>query len=243
MRTVWRAEDGRWTWKRLRGPIGVLRTINRVLRDRDWTPVLRFARRERRVVSAQQFIDGGKEGNMAVVCWRGEVLQCICLEVVRTWQAGGPSSVVRVIDQPEMVEAARRIVRRLEFSGFCGFDFIFEPATGRPLLLEMNARPTQVAHLALGAGRDLTSALRCALLGVPLQERPAVTDNDLIALFPHEWQRDPRSPMLRDGYHDVPKDQPELLRRGLTMRANRNAPGLLDMMHRWWAFYTGADLK
>jgi hypothetical protein len=44
--------------------------------------------------------------------------------------------------------------------------------------------------------------------------RPAkkVTDNDTITLFPQEWMRDPASPFLTSGYHDVPWEEPELLR-------------------------------
>jgi hypothetical protein len=38
-----------------------------------------------------------------------------------------------------------------------------------------------------------------------------VTENDTIALFPHEWARDQRSEFLRTGYHDVPWDTPELV--------------------------------
>jgi hypothetical protein len=229
-----------------------LRTINRVVLDRDWTPILSYLRKETRVVSAQKYIrnevtpggaQGSKESNMVAVCWRGEVLACICMEVVQTWRENGPSSVLRVIEQGEMVAAARKIARRLEFSGFCGFDFIYDPATGRPLLLEMNARPTQISHLALGPGLDLTSALYSVLMGEPLQERPAVTHKDLIALFPQEWQRDPASPMLRVAYHDVPRSENELVRFGYRVRPNRRSGGPRKMMHRVWAFYTGGDLR
>jgi hypothetical protein len=31
-------------------------------------------------------------------------------------------------------------------------------------------------------------------------------------LFPQEWLRDPSSPYLHSGYHDVPWDQPDLVR-------------------------------
>jgi len=257
VRLVHRAGEAAKAWRRLRGPIGLARTVNRVLRDRDWTPILAYARRETRVVSAQKFIarpgtgggEAAREGTMGVVCWQGKVLAAICLEVVQTWRVSGPSSVVRLIDEPEMIEAATKIAARLRFTGFCGFDFIFDSETGRPLLLEMNARPTQVCHLALGPGRDLTSALRCALLGVELRERPKITGNDLIALFPQEWQRDRQSPMLRLAYHDVPLGQPDLLRAGIRMHVNRGVVqprrlnGLRGLLRGVRRFYTGADLR
>jgi hypothetical protein len=41
---------------------------------------------------------------------------------------------------------------------------------------------------------------------------PRVTDNDTIALFPQEWIRDPASSFLRSAYHDIPWEEPELIR-------------------------------
>ena len=199
--------------RRLRGPIGVARTVNRMLMEKDWVPAAKFLRREKSVVCAQEFIASGREANMAVMSWRGEVKAMVCLEVVEFWRVGGPSSVLRVIENAEMMEAARKLLKRMEFTGFCGFDFIFS-AEGRPLLLEMNARPTQVCHLALGAGKDLVAAM-CSALGGGSGERDAVAEKGLIALFPQEWQRDPRSRYLRDAYHDVPWGEPELVKAGI----------------------------
>jgi glutathione synthase/RimK-type ligase-like ATP-grasp enzyme len=220
VRVVWRAKDGAKIWKRLRGPSSLLRTINRVIRDRDRSPVVGYFLRQTRVVSAQRYIandDGtsASEGNMGVLCWRGKVVGCICFRVVTTWRARGPSSVLRVVDDPEMLGAAQKIARRLELNGFFGFDFIFDPVTVRPLLLEMNPRPTQVAHLALGPGKDLVAALFRSVTGIERADRPAVTQLDLIALFPQEWQRDRQSPMLQgEAFHDIPVEQPELVRAG-----------------------------
>ena len=200
--------------RRLRGPMGVARTVNRVLREKDWVPVARFFKREKFVVCAQEFIASGREANMAVMSWRGEVKAVVCLEVVEVWKDGGPSSVLRVIENAEMVAAATKLLARMGFTGFCGFDFIFS-AEGRPLLLEMNARPTQVCHLALGVGKDLVEAMVGCLRGEVLREREGVAANGLIALFPQEWQRDARSKYLREAYHDVPWGEPELVKAGI----------------------------
>jgi hypothetical protein len=39
-----------------------------------------------------------------------------------------------------------------------------------------------------------------------------VTEKDTIALFPQEWIRDPQSPALQSAYHDVPWQEPALIR-------------------------------
>jgi hypothetical protein len=110
-----------------------------------------------------------------------------------------------------MSDAVEKMVRRMGLSGLCGFDFMLEASTGNAYLIEINPRATQVGHIALGAGRDLPAALYGAITGQPSRVMPAVTTNDTIALFPHEWARDPQSEFLRTGYHDVPWGTPELV--------------------------------
>jgi len=111
-----------------------------------------------------------------------------------------------------MSNTAETMVHELNLSGLLGFDFMLEAHTGNAYLLEINPRATQVGHLMLGPGRDLPAALCAAVSGDPLRAHPAVTENDTISLFPQEWIRDPASEFLRSSYHDVPWDEPELVR-------------------------------
>ena len=50
-----------------------------------------------------------------------------------------------------------------------------------------------------------------AIAGREVGDRAAATGRELIALFPHELQRDPASPVLRDALHDVPWESPALI--------------------------------
>ena len=118
---------------------------------------------------------------------------------------------------------SRRIVRRLGLSGFFGFDFMLETGTGNAYLIEVNPRSTQVGHLSLGAGHDLPAALYAALSGKTVQPSPKITENDTIALFPQEWIRDPESAFLQSAYHDVPWEEPELIRDCVSNRRKQSA--------------------
>jgi ATP-grasp in the biosynthetic pathway with Ter operon len=162
-------------------------------------------------VNAQVFV-AGHEATTTVACWEGTVLASLHFEVVNKRSSAGPSSVLRLIENAEMSVAAERMVRRLGLSGIHGFDFMVEAHTGNAHLIEINPRATQVGHLALGAGRDLPAALYSALSGEPLRPAKKLTENDTITLFPQEWLREPASPFLTSGYHDVPWEEPELLR-------------------------------
>jgi hypothetical protein len=93
----------------------------------------------------------------------------------------------------------------------------------------MNARATQTSHLALGPERDLAAALYAALSGRPDVSWRKVTDRGVIALFPIEWQNDPRSAFLTSGYHDVPWSEPELVKACIAERPR----------HAKWIFSLG----
>ena len=112
--------EARGYFSDLRQSIGLLRSIKHLTVDRDlilekhWWYALR---RVRPAVVAQSFIRGSA-ANCAVVCWKGEVLAGVGCEAVSTEGPVGPATVVRLVDNAEMMVAARRIARRLSLSGF-----------------------------------------------------------------------------------------------------------------------------
>jgi ATP-grasp domain-containing protein len=211
VRVVHTLQDAERAFRALQAPPLFLRAVKRALVDQDKTLVWPSALRRKSVVNAQEFV-AGREATSAVACWEGSVLASLHFEVVNKRDSAGPSSVVRLIENPEMAAAAESMVRELNLSGLHGFDFMLETHTGDAHLIEINPRATQVGHLTLGPGHDLPAALYAALSGEPVHAAAKVTDNDTIALFPQEWMRDPASSFLQSGYHDVPWEEPELLR-------------------------------
>jgi len=179
--------------------------------DHDPTLVWPSLVRQRYVVNAQAFVLGC-EATTAVACWQGRVLAALHFQVLKKRDSAGPATVVRTIENEEMSSAVCKMVRRLQLSGLHGFDFMVEANTGRAHLIEMNPRATQVGHLTLGPGRDIPGALYAAVSGETPRLAPKVTELDTIALFPQEWIRDPSSEFLQTAYHDVPWDEPALVR-------------------------------
>ena len=210
-------------WRALRTPPSPARAIKRAIVNRDMNYIVPCLRGTRSVVNAQRFV-AGQDANCTVACWRGTTLGSVTVAVLETVGALGPASVIRLIENREITAAVERIVRQLKLSGLIGLDFILEEGTGHAHLIEMNPRATQICHLPLGTGGDLLGALRAALSGEPPRRKVAATERDVIALFPQEWLRDPASEFLRTAHHDVPWDEPELLRRCLR-RPSRLAHG------------------
>jgi len=195
----------------LQAPPLLARAVKRALFDRDTTLLRPSLLRRTSAVTAQSFISG-TEATSAVACWKGEVLASLHFAVLQKGHFAGHATVLRRMAHPEMAATAETMVRRLQLSGLHGFDFMLENDSQRAYLIEINPRATQVGHLSFGSGQDLPGALIASLRGTTPNPAPKVTDNEVIALFPQEWLRDPASPFLRSGYHDVPWDQPELLR-------------------------------
>lgn len=206
------------TWKQakqafraLQAPPILARAAKRALLDDDTELVRPYLRRQRSTVNAQAYV-AGTDATSLIVCWDGKVLAGLHFEVLEKQYTNGPASVMRLIDNAEMTSAAEKLCRRLNLSGFHGFDFIIEEGTGHAHLIEMNPRTTQVGHLTLGFGRDLPAELFAAVTQQTVREAQCVTDKTTIALFPQEWNRDSHSPFLESAYHDVPWEEPDLIR-------------------------------
>jgi carbamoylphosphate synthase large subunit len=191
-----------------------------------------WLRRERPAMSVQSYIDGWP-ANVGVACWQGEVLAAVCAESVATTSATGPSTVARIIHNDEMIATAKRMVKALGLSGMIGFDFMIEAATGVAYLIEMNPRNTPICAMRLGPGRDLAEALVARLASRPMRERPPRTGRDIVVFFPDTWREDPANNFLRSGYHDVPWEQPELVR-VLMQPERRERYAILRLLRRFW---------
>jgi thioesterase domain-containing protein len=223
-----RAEAER-SWRRLAAPPSLLWSLKRLIVDREFDRLGAYGRR-RRVVNLQAFVPG-RPANAAAALWRGEVLACVCCEVVETMYPTGPATVVRIVQNPQMHEAVARMARTLGLSGFCGVDFILDEA-GQAHLIEVNPRATPTAHLRDADGRSPPEALCAAVLGRPIP----VGDNgvgECVALFPMELIRDPKSEHLATARHDVPVQSRMLVHLGRGLAWRRNArPKLLSLLKR-----------
>ncbi len=160
----------------------------------------------------QQYIQGVVASQSSVAV-SGQVLETVTLLKYLTHPAPmGPSSVLRFVDNPEAEQATRALLRRSGNSGFSAANFIIEHETNAAYFIELNPRPTPPCTVARLFGRDLFRALWCRLSGVAYERQVLAEHPETIALFPNEWLRDPHSQYLTQGYHDVPWDDPRLLK-------------------------------
>lgn len=211
VRVVGSAGEMASVWCALSRPSGWGKAVRAMVREGSLRPIAERWDWQPETVAVQAFVPG-RPANCAVVCDRGEILASVDVEVMASLGTHGPATVVRMIDHPDIKATAAALVRRLGLSGFCGFDFILEQATGRALLLELNPRATPTAHLLPADGTDLAGALFTRITGqTPVGGGGVPLTTDWVALFPGELIRDPRSRALYNMHHDVPWDEPKLV--------------------------------
>lgn len=198
-------------WRRLAQPPQLTTALKRLLVNHDALALWGWQRRIPPVVTIQQFIKG-RPANSMLACWQGELLRTAGVEVLGSQGPTGAAFAVRLIENAEMARAGRLLAEGLKLSGFYGLDFMLDEATGRAYMIEMNPRCTQLGHLPMPGG-DLAGALCSKLTGEAcMQSEPAIVEGGIVAFFPQAISWNPDSPWIRDGYHDIPKDQPELVR-------------------------------
>lgn len=160
----------------------------------------------------QRFVEG-RIVNRASVAWNGDEIAGITRGRLETHSGPfGPASVVEFVGAPAVRDAMRRLCRVLDLHGLVGGQFMLDPRTGSPLLIEMHRRMLPVTHSGGIVGVDLARALAAALAGrdwdgpADLPQGPGLR----LALFPQEFYRDPGSAWLRTLPSDAPWDDPGL---------------------------------
>jgi hypothetical protein len=181
--------------------------------DRHPVALWLWRRRNGSTVTLQKFISG-RQATTMFACWQGEVLASVTAEVLATKGPGGAATILRLLNNEEIERASQLVARRFMLSGLHGLDFVIDDETQAPYLIEMNPRATQLGHLNVSPRGNLAHALAAKLMNRP--DLPVAgarrMQNDTIALFPHAWKTDPGNQFLTAGYHDVPWEQPALVR-------------------------------
>ena len=200
-------EEARAAFRRLGHPPSPMRSLARAARRRDGHWLIAAVAPLRRAVSVQRFIEAGQppahsrpgtarlSARCIMTCWSPTA----CRSAQRHSAGGLPGNR----------EATRLIAKHFGLSGLHGLDFIRDDA-GHVHLLEINPRATQGGTLPFGPGRDLAAALTSCLSSRATLRRPI--PNDTVVFFPNEWANNPASTFLKEGYHDVPWDDPMVLR-------------------------------
>jgi ATP-grasp domain len=201
-------EEAREAFRRLAQPPRIAIDMKRFLVNRDPLHLSRGSKQAAPSIVVQQMIEGWPANSM-VACWQGEVLSMVSVEVLASQGTTGAAFLVRLIESDEMTRAARLLAKKLKLNGFFGLDFQVDRVTGRPYLLELNPRCTQLGHLPVAGGADLAGALCAKRFGAVCETHEASVEGRVVAFFPQAGHWKYLFP--KEVYDDIPKGQPELV--------------------------------
>ncbi len=201
-------------YRRLSTPPSRLRSLYRAVKRRDPHHLVAALVPPRWSVSVQQFVEGTPAAS-AFAAWKGEVVGSISYDVLVADREIGPPNVIRRVDCAEIDGATKIVARTFGLSGLHGIDFIRD-SSGAVHLIEVNPRATQGGTLAFGKNRDLPASLAAAIAPDVTGMRKAI-ESDIVVFFPREWAKNPASPYLAMGHHDVPWDDPGVLKAALSL--------------------------
>lgn len=166
--------------------------------------------RHRQRYAIQKYL-GSQTGVVHFTAKNGELVAWNMAYRVRTHPGEtGQTSVARVIDNPEMLEASRIICRETGYNGMGAPQFVLEnEGHGKAWLMELNPRMGTYVHLWQEVGTDLALALKEAWSGrtVPAHD-PQV--GLTVALYPQETIRDATSEFIA-AKNDIPHDDGGLM--------------------------------
>jgi hypothetical protein len=112
VKTVHTMEQALAAFRHLHAPVPATVVLKRASIDRDLNLIVPWMKRKRHAVTIQKFVDG-TDFNIAVACWKGEVIASVGAEVLQTWRPHGPASVIRLVPDGEMLRITRILARRL----------------------------------------------------------------------------------------------------------------------------------
>ena len=187
--------------------------VKRMIIDRD--PLALWMRKARltREISMQRFIDG-RPANAMFACLEGKVLGVLSVEVLLADGPTGAALVVRRVRDERMAHCAQVLAEHLGLSGFYGLDFIIEAGTGKPYLIEMNPRCTQIGHLAFTDLASLAASFSAALGSSPARAGPEarlLAPVDRLALYPTALRvADEHRHLVDSSVLDAPAGEPLL---------------------------------
>lgn len=109
-------------------------------------------------VFVQEFVPhtGMQYKSDVIISDDGELLAGVAYAKLRYYPPSGGSSVLnKTVDRPDILDNVTRVLRQLQWHGFCDFDFIEDPRDGVVKLMEINPRYPESFRATEAAGLDM----------------------------------------------------------------------------------------
>ncbi|MGZ3773922.1 MAG: ATP-binding protein [Bdellovibrio sp.] len=162
-------------------------------------------------ISIQQFISG-QVGQAPFCSQNGKIFAFNPMLRLHTFPGKtGPASVSQGFENVDIKQFVETVAKKLNYTGFGSLEYMVDEKTGLLYAIELNPRPTPTCHMSAElVNNDLCEAFYNGLNKLPIRNNSFKPYT--IAMFPGEKKRDAHSKYLKEAFHDVPHDDPELYR-------------------------------
>lgn len=102
---------------------------------------------------------GGEDYCVDCLRWKGFFQATVYRALVTKTSGGGTTTQRIIVECPQLVESARKILDYTDYKGVCGMDFRYDAESGKYGFIEINARFTGGLATPIAAGFDIPSML------------------------------------------------------------------------------------
>lgn len=104
-------------------------------------------------------IIGGSDYSVDCIRWNGFWKSSVYHALVTKTDGGGTTTQREIVEFPELIGYAKRILDKVDYQGVCGIDFRYDPITKKIAFIEVNARFTGGIATPIAAGFDIPIVL------------------------------------------------------------------------------------
>lgn len=127
-------------------------------------------------VGQEFFIEEKMSGvDYSVDClrWNDYFCASVYRALVTKTDGGGTTTQRIIVNKPNLIEYARKILDFVDYNGVCGLDFRYDKENEKCAFIEINARYTGGLATQIRAGFDIPFRLYCAAVGLNIDNTPS----------------------------------------------------------------------
>lgn len=104
---------------------------------------------------------GGCDYSVDCIRWKGFFKAAVYRAVVTKTDGGGTTTQRVIVEEPALIEYAKKMLDHVDYNGVCGLDYRYDPENKICTFIEVNARFTGGLATEVTAGFDLPYMLYC----------------------------------------------------------------------------------
>lgn len=116
---------------------------------------------------------GGIDYSVDCLRWKDYFCASVYRALVTKTDGGGTTTQRIIVDEPELIQYAQKILDAVDYKGVCGLDFRYDKQTKKCAFIEVNTRFTGGLATQIKSGFDIPYRLYCAVSHLQIDCSPS----------------------------------------------------------------------